>query len=208
MPAVATACGILVRLDRSWYRFRKLVARTYYRSQLSGCGSNCRFDPLSSEIRYPAVSLGDNVFIGPGAVIGRAVIGNDVMFGPGVHVRNGNHSFEVVGKTIQEADDPRDDRGAVVIGDDVWVGQETTILPRGTIGEGSVIGTRSLVSRPIPPYVVAAGSPCRVLRRRFSDDELIRHLTLRGRTRDEAEEIRRVRAEALAEMEDAGEGPG
>src|SRR4051794_37748494 len=102
MSFLARACGAFVRLDESWYRLRKLIARTYYKTKLEACGPNCRFDPLSSEIRYDAVRLGSNVFIGPGAVIGRAVIGNDVMFGPGVHVRNGNHSFEVLGSTIQD----------------------------------------------------------------------------------------------------------
>jgi acetyltransferase-like isoleucine patch superfamily enzyme len=198
--ALIGLCGIVVRLDRSSYRLRKLIARTYYATKLEGCGENCRFDPLSSEIRYEAVTLGDNVFIGPGAVIGRAVIGSDVMFGPNVHVRNGNHSFEVVGVTIQDADDPRDDRPAVVIEDDVWVGQDTTILPNGAIGEGSVVGTKSIVSRPIPPYVIAAGSPCRVLRKRFSDEDLQRHLALRGRSEAEIEAIVRRRARGLEEL--------
>jgi acetyltransferase-like isoleucine patch superfamily enzyme len=189
MRILASACGLFVLLDRSWYRFRKLVARTYCRSLLEACGENPRFDPLSSQIRYEAVRLGDNVYLGPGAVIGRAHIGNDVMFGPRVHVRNGNHSIGVVGLAIREADDPSDDHGPIVIGDDVWVGEETTILHKGSIGEGSVVGTRSLVNRPLPPYVVAAGQPCRIIKKRFSDDELRRHLTLRGRSQEEIEHV-------------------
>ena len=200
MRVVVWACGLFVLLDRGWYRFRKLVARTYCRTRFEACGRNCRFDAISSQIRYEAVRLGDNVFIGPGAVIGRAHIGNDVMFGPGVHVRNGNHSFGVVGVTISEANDPRDDHGPIVVGDDVWVGQETTILHRGSIGEGSVIGTRSLVDSAIPPYVVAAGQPCRIIRKRFSDEELRRHLSLRGRREDEIEEIIAARNRGLEAM--------
>jgi maltose O-acetyltransferase len=198
--ALIELCGALVTLDRSWYRLRKLIARTYFRTKLQGCGRNCRFDPLSSEIFYEAVTLGDNAFIGPGAVIGRAVIGNDVMFGPNVHVRNGNHSFEVIGVTIQDASDPSDDRDPVVIEDDVWIGQDTTILPRGRVGEGSVIGTRSIVNRPVPPYVIAAGAPCRIIRKRFSDEELRRHLVLRGRTPAEIGAMVARRADALREL--------
>jgi acetyltransferase-like isoleucine patch superfamily enzyme len=201
MRIVGWACGLFVLVDRSWYRFRKLVARTYYRTRLEACGENCRFDPLSSHIRYEAVKLGDNVFIGPGAVIGRAVIGNDVMFGPRVHIRNGNHSFGVVGTTIREANDPGDDHGPIMIGDDVWVGEESTILHRGAIGEGSVIGTRSLVDRPIPPYVVAGGQPCRILKRRFSDEDLRRHLTLRGRADAEIEQTIAARNHGLEAFE-------
>jgi acetyltransferase-like isoleucine patch superfamily enzyme len=87
-----------------------------------------------------------------------------------------------------------------VIEDDVWVGQDTTILPNGAIGEGSVVGTKSIVSRPIPPYVIAAGSPCRVLRKRFSDEDLQRHLALRGRSEAEIEAIVRRRARGLEEL--------
>jgi len=186
---VLAACGLLVRGGLVWYRLRKGVARHYYRSQLKHCGENVRFDPLSSQIRYDEVELGDNVYIGPGAVLGRTRIGNDVMLGPNVHVRNGHHSFEIIGQTIQGTFDPADDGPPVVIEDDVWIGQDVTVLAAGHIGEGAVIGTRSIVSRRVPPYVVAAGVPCRVLRKRFSDDELLEHLRRRGRDIEEASAV-------------------
>ncbi len=111
------------------------------------------------------------------------------MFGPGVHVRNGNHPFEIPGQTIQGANDPASDRSAVVIEDDVWVGEDATILPKASLGEGAVVGSRTVVNRAIPPYVVVVGDPCRIVRPRFSDPDLRRHLALRGR---EAKEIERV----------------
>ena len=52
----------------------------------------------------------------------------------------------------------------VVIEDNVWIGGNVVILPGVTIGEGSVIAAGSIVTRDIPPRVVAGGNPCRVIR--------------------------------------------
>lgn len=52
----------------------------------------------------------------------------------------------------------------ITIGDNVWIGADVTILSGVTIGAGSVIGAKSLVTRDIPPGVLAVGNPCRVLR--------------------------------------------
>ena len=52
----------------------------------------------------------------------------------------------------------------ITIEDDVWIGGGAIILPGVTIGKGSVIGTGSVVTKSIPPYSVAAGNPCRVIK--------------------------------------------
>lgn len=62
-------------------------------------------------------------------------------------------------------------RGDTVVGNDVWIGQNATILPGVRIGDGAIIGASSVVGSDVPPYTVVAGNPARALRRRF-DDEL------------------------------------
>ena len=62
-------------------------------------------------------------------------------------------------------------KGDTVIGNDVWIGQNATILPGVHIGDGAIIGANSVVGSDVPPYTVAAGNPVREIRRRF-DDEL------------------------------------
>ena len=57
-------------------------------------------------------------------------------------------------------------------GNDVWIGQNVTVMPGVHIGDGAIIGTNSVVAKDIPPYAIAVGNPCRVVRKRF-DDELI-----------------------------------
>lgn len=59
-----------------------------------------------------------------------------------------------------------------VIGNDVWIGQNATILPGVHIGDGAIIGLNSVVSNDVEPYTVVAGNPARFIRKRF-DDELI-----------------------------------
>ena len=63
-------------------------------------------------------------------------------------------------------------KGDTVVGNDVWIGQNVTVLPGVRIGDGAIIGLNSTVAGDIPPYTVAAGNPAVVIRRRF-DVELI-----------------------------------
>ena len=66
-------------------------------------------------------------------------------------------------------------KGDTVVGNDVWIGQHVTILPGVHISDGAIIGANSVVAKDIPPYCIAAGNPCRTIRKRF-DDELIQYL--------------------------------
>ncbi|MDE7361863.1 MAG: CatB-related O-acetyltransferase [Oscillospiraceae bacterium] len=66
-------------------------------------------------------------------------------------------------------------KGDTVVGNDVWIGQNVTVLPGVHIGDGAVIGANSVVGSDIPPYCIAVGDPCRVIRKRF-DEELIAYL--------------------------------
>lgn len=61
-------------------------------------------------------------------------------------------------------------RGPVIIGNDVWIGTQSIILSGVTIGNGAVVSANSTVTRDIPPYAIAAGSPAKVIKYRFSDE--------------------------------------
>lgn len=66
-------------------------------------------------------------------------------------------------------------KGDTIIGNDVWIGQNVTVLPAVHIGDGAIIGANSVVAKDIPPYSVAVGNPCEVKRKRF-DENLIEYL--------------------------------
>jgi acetyltransferase-like isoleucine patch superfamily enzyme len=61
-------------------------------------------------------------------------------------------------------------RGDVIIGNDVWIGRDALILSGTTIGNGAIIGARSVVRGTVPPYAIVAGTPAKVLRPRFSPE--------------------------------------
>ena len=63
--------------------------------------------------------------------------------------------------------------GDITIEDDVWIGTNVTILAGVTIGRGSVIGAGSVITKSIPPYSIAAGNPCKVIRKKFSKEDII-----------------------------------
>lgn len=68
-----------------------------------------------------------------------------------------------------------DNKGDIVVGNDVWIGYEALILAGVHIGDGAIIGARSIVTKDVPPYTIVAGSPARPIRRRF-DDETVERL--------------------------------
>lgn len=70
-----------------------------------------------------------------------------------------------------------DNKGNIVVGNDVWIGYEAIILAGVTVGDGAVIGARAVVTKDVPPYTIVGGIPARIIRRRF-DEETI-HALLR-----------------------------
>jgi maltose O-acetyltransferase len=125
-------------------------------------GERCEIEPPFRCDYGSLITLGDGFFANFGCVIldcNRVTIGRDVMFGPGVHVYAATHPVDPVVRASG-----RELGLSVTIGDGVWVGGGSIILPGVTIGEGSTIGAGSVVTKSIPPRVVAAGVPCRVIR--------------------------------------------
>jgi maltose O-acetyltransferase len=108
------------------------------------------------------IRLGARVFMNFQCVIldcNPVTIGDDVALGPGVHIYAATHPLD----PDERAKGPELGR-PVTIGNKVWIGGGSIICPGVTIGEGSTIGAGSVVTKDIPPYVLAAGNPCRVIR--------------------------------------------
>ena len=86
-------------------------------------------------------------------------VGDSVMFGPNVTVATAGHPIDpALRLKVGQFNIP------VHIGNNVWIGANSVILPGITIGDNSVIGAGSIVTKDIPENVVAVGNPCRVLR--------------------------------------------
>lgn len=161
----------------------RFIVRHLIRFRFLKAGRKVVFDPLTSTLSYGRISVGNNVFIGGrawfSATHARIIIGSNVMFGPGVYIFGGNHRFDEVGQLLSQqkkTDDHVDPD--VVIEDDVWVGGGTVILAGVVIGEGSIIGAGSVVTKSVSSYSIYAGNPARLIRKRFTDDELARHIQM------------------------------
>lgn len=68
--------------------------------------------------------------------------------------------------------DAWDNKGDIVIGNDVWIGYEAVILAGVTVGDGAIIGTRALVTRDVPPYTIVGGVPAKPIRTRFPQETI------------------------------------
>ncbi|MFN5115221.1 MAG: acyltransferase [Acidimicrobiaceae bacterium] len=121
-------------------------------------------------ITNPVVTIGDRCLIGKGSgIVGHfsITIGNDVWTGHHVYITDQNHGYEDVTRPISEQSQPE---RAVSIGNGSWLGHGSIVLPGVTIGEHVVVGANSVVTKDIPSFSVAVGSPARVIRRYVDGD--------------------------------------
>lgn len=65
-----------------------------------------------------------------------------------------------------------DNKGDIIIGNDVWIGYEAVILAGVTIGDGAIIGTRAVVTKDVPPYTIVGGVPAKPIKRRFPEETI------------------------------------
>lgn len=108
------------------------------------------------------IQAGERVFFNFNCVVldvAPVTIGSRTMFGPNVQVYTATHPLNHM-----ERSSGREYAKPVVIGDDVWIGGSAVLCPGITIGNRSVIGAGSVVTKDIPDDVFAAGNPCRVIR--------------------------------------------
>lgn len=123
------------------------------------------------------LAIGDNVSIGPHSIVQvDGEIGDWVLIGMHVQIVGRNdHAIDEVGIPIRMAtrvaDRAAEPSDAVHIGKDVWIGASSVVLSGVSIGVGSIIGAGSVVTKDIPAFSIAVGSPARVVGQRFANDE-------------------------------------
>ena len=123
------------------------------------------------QVFQPNLVIGDNVNIGEFVHIGcnhHIEIGDNVLTGSKIYITDHNHGV-YRGEHPDSPDVPPTKRPltegeSVIIGENVWIGEYSTILPGVTIGYGSIIGSHTTVTHDIPPKSIAVGSPARVVK--------------------------------------------
>lgn len=87
--------------------------------------------------------------------------------------------FEEWDTPISEVRTSWDNKGDIVIGNDVWIGYEAVIMSGVHIGDGAIIGTRAVVTKDIEPYTIVGGLPAKPIRKRYSQDTILKLEELR-----------------------------
>ena len=87
--------------------------------------------------------------------------------------------FEEWGLDVRDITTAWDNKGDIVIGNDVWIGYEAVIMSGVTIGDGAIIGTRAVVTKDVPPYTIVGGVPAKQIRKRFSEETISELLELK-----------------------------
>lgn len=155
-----------------------------------------------SHIAYPFLIRGSNeytpgvkyIHIGEGVSLGAGLtlfatrahvyIGKHTISGPHLTIMNGNHPADIIGKFIadnrkvdlekQGVDITKYDQD-VVIDEDVWLGSNVTILKGVHIGRGAIVAAGSVVTRSLPAYSIGGGVPAKVIKYRWTLEEVLEH---------------------------------
>ena len=96
----------------------------------------------------------NKIYLGKGVLLGRKVLVTD----------HGHGDSSMIGGDVPVRARPLVSPGPVIIEDEVWIGEKASIMPNVRIGKGSIIGANSVVTKDVPPYSVAVGSPARVVK--------------------------------------------
>lgn len=167
---------IIMLISKALYKF---LIMPMIKSMFAKCGENVYIGKGSSFI-YKNVHLGNNIYIGPNSTfmcaVAKIYIKDNVMFGPHVFIITGSHRTDVVGKFMIDVKDklPENDKD-IVIEEDVWIGANVIILKGVTVGKGSVVAAGSIVTKNVEPYSIYAGVPAKMIKSRFSVNQIAEH---------------------------------
>lgn len=165
--------------------FQRIYNKIYiprYKKKMGSCGERVYFSPINSQFIYENMFIGNDVHIAYHADMvasrSKIIIGDHVVFGPHVSIRGGDHRTDVVGKFVDEVGDdmklPENDQDVVFEGDN-WIGMNTTILKGVTIGRGCIVAAGAVVNKSMPPYSIIGGVPAKVLKMRFTPEQIREH---------------------------------
>lgn len=163
----------------------------FYKKAMKHCGKGVYLRPMSSDIKgLENLSVGYGTSIPKGSTFyctnAPLTIGKKVVFGPKPTIITGDHRIDVIGKHIIDVGDgeklPENDL-PVVIEDGVWCGANVTILKGVTIGRGSVVAAGAVVTKSFPPYSIIGGVPAKLIKMRFSEEEIVEHERILNETK-------------------------
>ena len=183
-----------IRWSFGWYLFRRAVVSRRFRNRFQKFGNgsllapginllsaqhisignhssimrHCVLETCPNAGLHPQLEIGDNVSLGEYSHITcarKVVIGNGVLTGRFVLITDNSHGSSYKEEMISPPlTRPIHSNGAVIIGNNVWIGDKVTILPNVTVGEGAIVAANTVVTKDVPAYTVVAGCPAKVVK--------------------------------------------
>lgn len=175
--------NILITLSRLISFLWDAIWAPIYKCHMKSCGKGVYLRPMSSDIKgIENLSIGAGSSIPKGSTIyctkAPLIIGEKVIFGPHPTIITGDHRIDMLGKYITDITDedklPENDE-SIIIEDDVWCGANVTILKGVTIGKGSIVAAGAVVTKSCAPYSIIGGVPAKLIRMRFTPEQIIEH---------------------------------
>ncbi len=153
-------------LGKFWGRMRYCVCKHIFEY----CGENVNIEPRVNFGRGDRIRIGSNSGMGMRSVIPNGtIIGENVMMGPNCFIHCRNHRFDRI-------DIPMNMQGyseimTPVIGNDVWIGRDVTVMVGRHIADGCIIAANCVLTKDFPPYSIVGGNPSRLIRMRTKNNE-------------------------------------
>lgn len=171
-PGWSQAFSLLPGLSGAYLR------RAFYKLVLPRCGADA-FLTFGTTFSHSTAEVGNKVYVGTCCCLGDVTLEDDVLLGSHVSIMNGSgqHGIDRLDVPIREQPGvwPR-----ITIGADTWIGDRAIVM--ANVGKHCVIGAGSVVTKPVPDYAIAVGSPARVVRFRNHQEAREREPCTNGAT--------------------------
>lgn len=143
------------------------VHATIYRSKIKLSSKN----KISLSTKLYDSKVGKYNYFGPNVIMNNVIIGNYCSIAPNVIVGGMEHDYKMMSTSTALYNDQK--RLITLIEDDVWIAANAIIKMGVKIGRGSVVGASSVVLEDVPPHSIVVGSPSKIIKKRFDNQELI-----------------------------------
>lgn len=147
-----------------------------------------KYNYIANNVKVSNVSLGSYSYIGEGSTLSNVIIGRFTSIGPGVKIGLGRHPIDFplthpkyysnsrhFGKAFNIKNDFKEHL-VTEVGDDVWIGANALVLSGVVIARGAIIAAGAIVTKDVPPNVIVAGVPARIIRERKVDELKSKHI--------------------------------
>lgn len=181
---------IIKKMYGSESAFAQLLHPTVGNANLLYHMDNCAETDVSDKARiyspykFYQTKIGDYTYISENSMVNKTTIGKFCSIGPnffcgwGIHPTNGISTSPMFYSTGKQNGisfskvNKIEERKEIIIGNDVFIGSNVIVLDGVTIGDGAVIGAGAVVSKDIPPYAIAIGSPIKIIKYRFTEKQI------------------------------------